>query len=284
MMIIADSGSTKTDWAICHGAGEVKYLTGVGLNPFFVSEDEVAAEVERVIGKGRASDEHTVFWFYGAGCSNELRKSIVRNGLKRIFPGASVHVHHDLLGAARALCRNDPGVACILGTGSNSCLYDGKEIIDNIKALGYVLGDEGSGADLGKALVRAYAYREMPTDIAESFTALTGGVESILEAVYNQPLANRYLASFAPFCSEWLAHPFMKKLVENRFACFVERHLLKYSSVTSLTVHFVGSVAFHFAEILTQVCNSRGLQTGTILKRPIDALIEYHNGEFHRPA
>jgi glucosamine kinase len=276
MLIIVDSGSTKADWQIIHADGSRELQTTMGFNPFFHDEDRVESELNKEFVKNVAVDKAEAVYFYGAGCSDTMRCDIIKRGLQRIFKNATVEVEHDLLASARAACGNKEGIACIIGTGSNTCSYDGKNVIDNVSNLGFLLGDEGSGSHLGKLLIRAYFYRELPDDIEEKFTAEYGADKrNFINHIYAEG-ANVYLASFARFFSANRTHFYIQKLAAEAFTELTQRHILKYEGCHRLPINFVGSVAHHFQDILKIVLDEHDLNLGIIIKKPIDKLVEYH--------
>ncbi|MEL6638782.1 MAG: hypothetical protein AAFW73_13840 [Bacteroidota bacterium] len=277
MLVIADSGSTKADWKLVHADGTHDMVSTIGFNPFFYTPAAIEAELRKSFVHEVPVDRAEEVHFYGAGCSTPELCAVVEAALRNIFPRALVKVEHDLLAAARATCGHDPGVACILGTGSNSCQYDGEKITDNVENLAFLLGDEGSGTHLGKKLLRAYFYREMPVDLREAFEqAYPGGKSMVLEKVYGTEHANVFLASFAKFLSIHSDHFFVKKLVFDSFAEFVDRHVRKYAHHVQYPVHFIGSVAFHFQPILNTVLAERDLKMGIVVKKPIENLVKFH--------
>lgn len=277
MIIVVDSGSSKADWRIMSDRGSFS-LSTMGFNPVFHSEAYIYEEASKALeGKLPHAEVQQVF-FYCAGGWDLGRKSTVARALRRIFPNADIMVDHDLLGAARTACGREPGVACILGTGSNSCLYDGEEVVDNITNLGYLLGDEGSGTFLGKKLIQAYFYRELPQDLVVLFDEFyPSGTQGILDRVYNdnEP-SNVFLASFVPFFARYREHIFIQKLLYGAFEEFVDRHVRKYRNHTSLPIHFIGSVAYHFQDFVRVVLEERALQPGNFIQKPIDNLAAFH--------
>lgn len=216
-------------------------------------------------------------FFYGTGLSNPINKKIIQSALKKIFAQSTIKVETDLLAAARALCGNQKGIACILGTGSNSCYYNGKKIAKNSPGLGYVLGDEGSGAYLGKKVIQYYLYKTFDADLMARFNTrfATNAIE-ILENVYKKPLANRYLASFAIFLAENRSHYMIENIIEDGLNDFFFNHLYKYSEAGTHPVHFIGSIAFGFKDVLQELCNLYELKLGNVFKKPMDGLIKYH--------
>lgn len=276
MKVIVDSGSTKADWKFITPESEQE-LNTMGFNPVFHNSDQIEKEILRAFeGKVDFSQEADIY-FYGSGCWDKKRKLVIENGLKRVFPHASIDVHHDLLGAARATCGNLPGISCIIGTGSNTCLYDGKDVIDNVTNLGYLCGDEGSGTHLGKKLIRHYFYRELPKALEQSLEEfIGGGKQVVLDTVYSGDPPNVYLASFTRFMSEHMDHPFIQRILYRSFAEFVDRHVRKYHGHMSLQVHFIGSIAYIFQDMLKIVLTERAMQHGIFIKQPIDNLVQYH--------
>lgn len=281
MKVIVDSGSTKADWKFLSGEEETSFHT-MGFNPVFHSSDQIEQEVNKAFKGIIDLEQEAEIYFYGSGCWDKKRKVIIENGLKRVFTNAKIDVHHDLLGAARATCGNDPGISCIIGTGSNTCLYDGKDVIDNVTNLGYLCGDEGSGTHLGKKLIRHYFYRELPKGLEEEFEIFVGGgKQKILDTVYDGTPPNVYLASFTRFMSEHVDHPFIQRILYRSFAEFIDRHVRKYHGHLRLPVHFIGSIAYVFQDMLKIVLTERAMHHGIFIKQPIDNLVAYHREFVH---
>lgn len=288
MILIADSGSTKTDWCLIDDENKIHQYNTVGLNPYFLDTKTISETLkDQLIPKlkletrlsrteGRENPKLETF-FYGAGCSNKDKCKTVELALKENFKNANIEVHHDLLGAARALCGHEEGIAAILGTGSNSCYYDGKKIVENIPALGYILGDEGSGAYMGKKLINAYLYKELPVELSKRFDAefhLTK--DNILIKIYEKPLPNRFLASFSKFLFQNLEDPYVVKLVYSAFEDFFNKHICKYAKHKEVKMSCVGSIGFHFRKILQAVASDKGVTVDKIIETPIAALTLYH--------
>ena len=276
MKLIADCGSTKCDWLFVLGERDHRLENTRGFNPFFdTTEDIIEILKTQLLPKSdglRPSD----IWFYGTGIHDEGRAEQIRKAFNAVFPEAKVSVEHDLLGAARATCGRQAGIACILGTGSNSCYYDGTEIMDDVPSLGWLLGDEGSGTHLGKQLLRAWYYRELPADLRRDFEkAYPEGPTAIKDRVY-QPGANAYLASFTRFLGEHLDHPFVYDLVTRVFDSFLDAHVVKYDGFRSVPIHFVGSIAYHFQEPLVKCLQKRNMSPGNIVRKPIYPLADFH--------
>ncbi|MEM7575441.1 MAG: hypothetical protein AAF433_21235 [Bacteroidota bacterium] len=282
MILVADCGGTKADWALLQAKTGDKVVTTPGFNPVV----HPPAQFEDVVGQ-LSKDElpyarpDKVF-YYGAGAWDYRRKELIKDTLLGAWPQADVEVMHDLLGAARATCGHEAGISCILGTGSNSCLYDGQEVIDNVTNLGYLLGDEGSGCHLGKALLRAYFYRELDEDLTQSFEQYAQvDRATVRDTVYDSPNPNTYLASFTRFMGEHLQHPLIQDLILDSFGEFLDRHVRKYDSHLSLPINFIGSIAFHFKEVLLAAMASRNLRAGRFVPKPIQALADFHRPDLN---
>ncbi|WP_373512238.1 N-acetylglucosamine kinase [Persicitalea sp.] len=278
MILLADSGSTKTDWLLLDEDGQqITRFASVGFNPFYQTQAVIAEGLRNeVVPKvsGQVREVH----FYGAGCADEKTSRPACDALTDGFPDATIAVHSDLLAAARGLCGRQPGIACILGTGSNNCLYDGEKIVNNIGSLGFWLGDEGSGGYLGKRLVTHYLHGELPTEIYEAFRTSYPDVArlSILDRAYKQPFPNRYFATFAPFLSQYLDRPFIRNLVQDAFHVFLDIYVVRHPGSGALPLHFTGSVAHYFESVLKEAMVKKGLQLGSIQKSPMLGLARYH--------
>lgn len=276
--LIADAGSTKVEWCLVGAEGEIKkrFLTD-GINALLIGDDELDAILSKVKAElGEASLEDEIH-YYGAGCATHAICEKIVKALHRFFPGAMVYVGSDLLGAARALCGRKPGIACILGTGSNSCLYDGATITNNVPSLGYILGDEGSGAALGKRLVADAFKGHLPAMIRENFLATYKlSLADILDNVYRRPAPNKFLASLVPFIKENIWNPYLYSLVLEELTLFVKRNVAMYVGAHSLPINFTGSIAFHFEKILREAASTHGYKVNKIIASPMEGLIEYH--------
>lgn len=275
--LIADSGSTKAEWCLLDGKKKKTFYTQ-GISPYFLNTQQIEAIVADELKLKLKAVEPAEIFYYGTGCSNPANIKSVKKALKNVFPQAQISVTHDLMGAAKALCGNQKGVACILGTGSNSCYYDGKKIVKNSPGLGFILGDEGSGAYLGKKVVQYFLYNTYDPDLMDRFNAKfnTNAVE-ILEAVYKLPLPNRYLAGFTSFLAENRGHYMIENIIEDGFNEFFFQHVYKYKESWTMPVNFIGSVAYGFKDVLQQMCDSYELQLGKVLKNPMDGLIKFHS-------
>ncbi|HMO32125.1 MAG TPA: N-acetylglucosamine kinase [Lacibacter sp.] len=278
-ILIADSGATKAEWCLLKGKKR-KIIFTQGISPYFMDRDSTAGMLLQELLPRIKKETIDIIWYYGTGCSNPVNARMIQQALKTVFPGAGqVKVDHDLMGAAKALCGHEPGVACILGTGSNSCFFNGKRIVKNSPGLGYILGDEGSGAYLGRKVIQHFLYNTFDGELLDKFNARfqTNRLE-ILDKVYRQPLPNRYMASFALFLSENRGHYMIENILEDSFNDFFFNHLYKYKESWKHPIHFVGGVAYAFRDVLKGLCTTYGLQAGTILKHPMEGLITYHRG------
>ncbi len=273
--LIADSGSTKTEWLLLKDGKSKKILTQ-GLSPYFLNEKQIAGVLQKEVAPKLKAVPDEIH-FYGTGCKSAENKKVVKKSISAVFKNANIEVLDDLTGAARALCGNDKGIACILGTGSNSCYYNGKKIVKNSPGIGYVLGDEGSGAYLGKILIQHYLYDLMDADLRSRFDArfLTNSQE-ILESVYRKPLPNRYLASFAIFLAENRGHYMVENIIADGLNSFFYTHLLRYSESEKFPLHFTGSIACGFQDVLFSLCNDYNFTLGNVLKSPMEGLEMYH--------
>lgn len=275
MRLIADSGSTKVDWRAIHSDGSVQEITTAGINPFFQTEEQIVYELQQNLLPDISASVNEIH-FYGAGVSSPEKVLVLQNCFRKVFPKARSSAYTDLLAAARALCGKKPGIAAILGTGANSCFYDGNEIVDNVPACGFILGDEGSGAVLGKKFISDYLKRQLPADLNTLFDQKYNlNYNSIIERVYRQPFPNRYLATFSVFLHQNKTNPYVSKLLKSSFEEFFTRNVMQYD-YKKYPVNLVGSVAFHYEDIIKDVAKGLGVKIGNILQSPIDGLAEYH--------
>jgi len=280
MILIADSGSTKTDWGFFNTTADIQALRTAGINPCHQTTDQIREIIENeLLPQTRLIDRSQVsrVFYYGAGCATPAICGTMQNLLHDFFPQADVTVASDMLGAARALCGHSEGVACVLGTGSNSCLYDGKDIVGQVPSLGYILGDEGSSAALGRRLLSDCLKRQLPESLSREFMERHDlNMDTILENVYRKPLPNLFLAGFTPFLAEKRDVPEVHKLIVQCFSEFFTRNVISYHRPW-LPVHFVGSVANNFARELTESADMLGMRVGNIMAAPLKGLVEYHS-------
>ncbi len=281
MILIADSGSTKTDWCVVENGELLQQIFTKGTNPFFQSEEEISNEIATTLLPRLKSDEPDAVYFYGAGCGFPDKIATMRRAIaQHLKVKGEIEVNTDMLAGARGLCGHTPGIACIMGTGSNSCYYNGQDIVANVSPLGFILGDEGSGACLGKLLVGDLLKNQMTPGLKEKFLKqfdLTPA--DIIDRVYRQPFPNRFLASLSPFLAQNMDEPCVHNLVLNSFKAFLKRNVMQYDGYQHEKVHFIGSVAFHYKEVLIKAAYETGIQVGNIIKSPMEGLIKYHSGK-----
>ena len=279
MILIADSGGSKTDWRFIDKNGVISQASAPGFNPYYQPIDDLKNSVREIVVPKTGTQVEKIF-FYGAGVSSAKNQLSIKSAFLEFFPGAQIEIGWDLLAAARALCGHEPGIACIMGTGSNSCLYDGEKIIDNIANLGWILADEGSGANLGKKILVDYLRNKLPSHLAKSFhERYPFSREEFLEKVYQEEKPSAFLGSFTKFIFHHLKEPYCYNLIYNSFAEFYENNVMKYANYENLKVHFTGSIAFYFSDILRQVANDKGITVKNILEGPIAGLTLYHQKE-----
>ena len=276
MILIADSGSTKTQWSLADKGRLIQSIRTAGMNPYFQSGEEIRREMETVLLPAIRNYSIDAVWFYGAGCSTTEKKHLVCKALSPV-EAADIEVQSDLTGAARALCQRQPGIACILGTGSNSCLYDGEKIVANVSPLGYILGDEGSGAVLGKLLAGDCLKNQLPGHLIDKFMRQYKlKTSDILEQVYKQPFPNRYLAGFSRFLIENISEPAIYELVYHSFRSFFIRNVMQYEAFAAYPVYFTGSIAFYYREVLREAARSLSIHIQGIEQSPMPGLLTYH--------
>lgn len=278
MWLIAESGSTKTDWVLLTDADEVKEkFQTAGINPTFLKEDGIAGVLKREFPVNINSSEIREVYFFGAGVSSERLEEIARRGITSVFRRAKVYVDHDLTACAYACYEGDPCICCIIGTGSNSVFFDGKKLRKEVPSLAFILGDEASGVYFSKELLRAYFYKQLPTDLRSSFVEAYGNLDKdeLISRVYEQDNPNRYLASFMPFVIENKDHPFFHEIILKGIREFLSIHVLCYPEAKDVKVHFVGSVAKLLKKEIEEVGREMGLSMGQYLTRPISHLKAY---------
>ena len=276
MILIADSGSTKTDWCVAKDGFTVKRFTTQGINPYHQDERRINGIVLDELLPQTGEYKLKKIVFYGSGCRDEIIPTM-KNILYSAFNNnVEVEIYSDLLGAARAICGHEEGIACILGTGSNSCLYDGKKIVGNIPPLGYILGDEGSGATLGKIFINEIFKNSRMYDLKKEFLQVLKMTEGdIIDRVYRQPMANRFLASLAPFIHSHIERHEVNEIVTENFRQFLLKNVKRYHR-DDLQVSFIGSIAWHFKSQLLQSALEENVYVGSVEKSPMDGLLRYH--------
>ncbi len=276
MILVADSGSTKTDWILALPGNETLGFRTIGLNPFFISEKDVVRVLSAISELGKHTKDVKEVYFFGTGCSSPDKREIISNALSQVFQHAYINVENDLLGCAYATCGTKKRLTCILGTGSNISYFDGEDVHAGKHGLGYILGDEGSGVYFGKKLLTDHLYGKMPEHLAASFSEdFKTDKGSVIRNVYQKPHPNSYLATHARFMSKHLDDPYIQGVLRNGFLEFVQTNIHSYPEYRSYKTHFVGSIAYHFRDILSEVCMSNGIQMGKILKHPIEELFGF---------
>ncbi|SHG97758.1 BadF-type ATPase [Chryseolinea serpens] len=281
MILIADSGGSKTDWRLLEADGTIDQAGTPGFNPYYQPIEDLKKNVHEVL-LPRIKHPVTKIFFYGAGVSSMKNQLTIKSAFLEFFPEAHIEIGWDLLAAARALCGHEPGIACIMGTGSNSCLYDGQNIVGNVANLGWILADEGSGANIGRKFLVDYLREIMPEGLRKQFHErfpLTR--EEFLEKVYQQERPSAFLASFTKFIFQHLKEPYCYELVYNSFSEFYENNVMKYENYKNLKVHFTGSISFYFSDILRQVANDKGITVKNILEGPIAGLTLFHKKDLN---
>ncbi len=281
MILIADCGSTKIDWCLLNGSEKIAQIFTTGMNALLMTQEEMTECIAKELMPHINNYEVDEIYYYGAGIISDEIKGHVVNALKINIPRAGkIEVESDLLAAARALCGHNPGVACILGTGSNSCYYNGEKIVDNVSPLGYILGDEGSGAVLGKLLVGDVLKHQLPEHLCEQFLKeYELDRNTIIDRVYRKPAANRFLAQFSPFLIKHIEEPSIHNLVFQAFVNFFVRNVASYANYKELPCNFVGSVAYHHKSTLQEAAQSLGISIGKIIQAPLEGLIKFHGVE-----
>jgi len=278
MKLIIDSGTTKTHWVLLKEKQIIENFETTGFNPYYTSADTIRKSIATGLSEAMKNRKIQEVYFYGTGCSTTKNCILLKSILQTFFKNAVIETHHDLYGAAIALLKNREGVAAILGTGSNSCLWNGREIIESVPSVGWLIGDEGSATYLGKILLKAFLSKEMPKDITDTFYEYIGlDFEGALHNMYGEHEPNRWISSLAPFASAHLENKEIRKLVEKNFRDFLTVQIKRYSGYKEKEISFVGSVAWHFKDILREIIREEDLHVGIILQQPMDGLVEFHS-------
>ncbi len=275
--LIVDSGATKAEWCLLMEKGKKKTFFTQGISPYFLNKDQIIDLLKKKVLPKLKNATIDEIHYYGTGCANIENATLVKTSLQAALGKINIKINHDLTAAARALCGHEKGVACILGTGSGSCFYNGKKIAKISTGLGYVLGDEGSGAFLGKKVLQHYLYNIFEEELMAKFdTKFATSKNEILEYIYKKPLPNRYMASYSMFLAENRGHYMIENIIEDGLNEFFFQHLLRINEIWKTKVHFVGAVAFGFKDVLKELCNSYGFELGSVLKNPMQGLVTYH--------
>lgn len=277
MLLIADSGSTKTDWCYIDKNSHRFYFQSKGMNPYNISQENLQTEIEMDVLPNLHTTEIKEMVFYGSGCSTWQKKTQMVNTFSQYLPHTEIHIEDDLLGAARATCGRKSGVAAILGTGSNSCLYDGEKITENLPSLGYVLCDEGAGTNIGKLVLRNYLRGQMPEEIEKEFADENPGEEAdFLNRLYKGEVPNYYLASFAKFAIQRQNKKYLKVLIEEAFNNFFLMQVTQYTNYSSMPINVVGSVGYYAKDVFIEVAKKYDMKVNKVIKAPLEELIQYH--------
>jgi glucosamine kinase len=276
MIAIVESGSTKSDWRVVAPDGAAHSLHTAGFNPFFVNEEAIGAEISANVGLMELAPSITQLWFYGAGCSSDAMNKVVADGLRAVFPKAQIRVDHDLMGAALAAGGGEPCIVSILGTGSNACFFDGEKIDNGRHSLGFILGDEGSGAFFGKRLLADHLHGVTPSLLSIALNDAGADKANVLEHVYRQPRPNTYLAGFMPVLHGFRAETYVQGLLVDGFTAFLQRYVMVFPNHRDLPLHFVGSVAHYFSQELGLAAHGLGLSIEQVVRQPIESLVNYH--------
>lgn len=280
-ILIADSGATKTEWCV-KSADKSKIYKTEGLNPYYHTVESIQRVVEHDLSAKIRAVEISDIYFYGAGCDSKEKKQEVETALAYNFSDATIHIYHDLLGAARACFFDEPGIACILGTGSNSCLYDGTEVVEHIPSLAFILGDEGSAGYFGKKLINKYYRFEVPDELCKELEKnYNMDLDHINEGVYDGAQKSRFIASYASFLGEHKDHPFVREILYEGFENFISRIVMKYTNAQEYEVRFIGSVAHGHQGMINEILTKYGMKSGRYISKPMKRLIEYHSVEVH---
>lgn len=277
MYFVVESGSTKSDWVLIENKNSQSFYSTMGFNPYFHSSDLIEEELKKNLELTALSERVEGIYFYGAGCSSPELNNIVKLGLSRVFKNAEIVVDHDLLACAYSTYSGRPVISCILGTGSNSCYFDGTNLSEEVPALGYILGDEGSGSFFGKQLLSSYLYKRLPAEMENDFNqTYQYDKNDLIEFVYKRPNANVFIASFMPFIAKHKENQFVKNMVVDGFKKFMEIHVCCFANYLDVEVNFVGSISDIFEAELREAAKEFNINIGRIIRRPVESLVEYH--------
>lgn len=275
--LIADSGATKTEWRLV-GKTKSKSFYTAGISPYYMNQSQIEELLLKELPRSVFKKKIDAVFYYGTGCKTKAKATVVRKALSNLFSKSKVQVTHDLMGATIALCGKSKGIACILGTGSNSCFFNGNRIVFNSPGLGYVLGDEGSGAYLGKKVVQHFLYGTFDDFLHASFLKeFKTDKEEIVHRVYKEAFPNRYLAGFAKFLSLHRGHYMVENIIEDGLRRFFDQHLQGYPQRFKYPVHFVGGIAYYFRDKIAELCSDYGISMGKVLKQPMAGMVIFHS-------
>ena len=275
MILVADSGSSKTDW-MAYSPEQTLAFSTQGINPYFVNANDVVKILSKNKELSEIASQIKEVYFFGSGCSTPDKHEIISNGLSAFFTNAFISVDHDLIGSAYATCGDKKGLTCILGTGSNISYFDGENVHDTKHGLGYVLGDEGSGTYFGRKVLVSYLYKTMPNDLSTAFAAqFSVNKDIVIDNIYRKPFPNAYLATFSRFMITHKNHPFIQKILKDGFQEFIDTNVKDYKEYKTLDCNFVGSISFYYQEELKSVFAENNIKVGKILQKPIEGIFEY---------
>ena len=277
MILIADSGSTKCSWALCDNNGNlIKEITTIGFNPYFIDNNSIQIHLEQSQLK-QYKEQITEIFFYGAGCSSKQKNKIIQAAFKIFFKNAKITINHDLDAACLAMYNGTPNITCILGTGSNSCFYNGKKIIESAPSLGFIMGDEASGNYFGKKILNLYYNNLMPNELKQQLESeFETDISVVNKNIYNSDRPNVFLAKYFPFIVKTKTHPLIQKLIKNSINDFFNLHVKCFNNYHEVETNFIGSVAFFLSEEIHTTAKNNNLKIGKILQNPIKRLIEFH--------
>lgn len=283
-ILIADSGATKTEWRLV-ASYETDIITTEGLNPYYHTPESIRKVLDEDLKPNTEAESVEQIYFYGAGCDSAEKEHLLQQALEECFSSAQAHVYHDLLGAARACFLDQPGIACILGTGSNSCLYNGTEIVEHIPSLAFILGDEGSAGYFGKKLINSYFRFELPEELKSDLEKnYNMSLDYINEGTYEKSQTSRFIASYASFLGDHADHPFVKNILREGFENFITRIVMKYSNAKNYKVSFIGSVAYYHRQLITDILTENEMQAGSFIQKPMDHIVEFHTQKLENNA
>jgi len=277
MILIADSGSTNTDWAILKKSETFRFQS-IGLNPYFLNEEQITNAILTNFPIEINPAEIQQIYFYGSGCGSDKTKPIIYNALNKLFLKSTIKIDTDLMAAAKALFLDQKGIAAILGTGSNSCLYDGQKIIENLPSLGFILGDEGGSVHMGKLLITDYLNGQLPEDLHKKLcNQFSLNKEAVLSKLYKESNPNLFLSSFGVFLHQYIQSEYIQTLIETSFSQFFEKYIYKYTNYTDYTLRITGSTGFFFKDQLMRSAQTHSIHIDEVIQKPIEKLIAYHN-------
>jgi len=275
--LLVDSGATKAEWRTIPPLNTESIFTQ-GIHPYFQSKEDMENIIDKELIPELSQQRIAKIYYYGAGCAAKDKSNLVKNVLQKKFPSTQIQVWTDMLGGARALCQRNKGIACTLGTGANVVVYDGENIIEHLSGLGYVLGDEGSGAYFGKKIIQMYLYDELEKSVKNEFEKLfRTSKDEILNNIYRKPNASRYLSGFCKLLINQRGNKQVESLIHNGLLEVFQRHIFKIEKYNTLPIHFTGSISYYFKDVLALICKENNLNLGNVIKNPMDGLIKFHN-------